>query len=89
MRSFNRLFASAAMAASMILVPVAVSAGESNEPDLFVKMYPRDKQGMVSKSDVMKAVDKMFDKHDTKKMGKLDQKQLEIFLKELMKGAGG
>jgi hypothetical protein len=52
-------------------------------------MYPRDKQGMVSKADMMKAVDKMFDKHDTKKMGKLDQKQLEAFLKELMKGGGG
>ena len=88
MRSFNRLFAATAMAASMILMPVAVNAGESVEPDLFVKMYPRDKQGMVSKADVMKAVDKMFDKHDTKKMGKLDQKQLEAFLKELMKGGG-
>jgi hypothetical protein len=88
MRSFNRLLAAATVAASVVLAPAVVRAGDSLEPDLFVKMYPRDKQGMVSKADVMKAVDKMFDKHDTRKMGKLDQKQLDAFLKELMKGGG-
>jgi hypothetical protein len=88
MRSFTRLLAATAMAASTILVAAAASAGDAIEPDQFVKMYPRDKQGMVSKSDVMKAVDRMFDKHDKKKMGKLDQKQLEAFLQELMKGGG-
>jgi hypothetical protein len=36
----------------------------------------------------MKMVEKMYDKHDTKKMGKLDKKQTEAFLKELMKGGG-
>ena len=44
---------------------------------------------MVSKDEVMKMVEKMFDKHDTKKMGKLDKKQAEALLKELMRGGGG
>jgi hypothetical protein len=43
---------------------------------------------MVSKAEMMKMVEKMYDKHDTKKMGKLDKKQAEAFLKELMKAGG-
>ena len=43
---------------------------------------------MVSKDEVMKMVEKMFDKADTKKAGKLDKKQAEIFLKQLMAGGG-
>jgi len=44
---------------------------------------------MVSKDEVMKMVEKMFDRHDKKKMGKLDKKEAEEFLKELTRGAGG
>ena len=43
---------------------------------------------MVSKDEVMKMVEKMFDRHDKKKMGKLDKKQAEDFLKDLLKGSG-
>ena len=46
------------------------------------------KDGMVSKAEAMKMIEKMFDKQDTKKMGKLDKKQVEAFLKELMKSGG-
>jgi Ca2+-binding EF-hand superfamily protein len=56
------------------------------DADHFVKMCDTDKDGMVSKAEAMKMVEKMFDKHDTKKMGKLDKKQVEAFLAELMKG---
>jgi len=51
-------------------------------------MCDTDKDGMVSKAEVMKMVEKMFDKQDKKKMGKLDKKQVEFFLQELMKGGG-
>jgi hypothetical protein len=89
MRSLAHMLAVAAMASAVLAVPAANAAREDEGFDKFVKMYPRDKDGMVSKQDVMKTVEKMFDKHDTKKMGKLDRKQLEIFLQELMKASGG
>ena len=87
MRSLSKMMAAAAMAAAVCAAPLAY-AGEDVNPDGFVKMCDMDKDGMVSKAEVMKAVEKMFDKADTKKMGKLDKKQVEIFLKELMKGGG-
>jgi len=43
---------------------------------------------MVSKSELMKMVEKTFDKADKKKMGKLDKAQVDWFLKELMKSGG-
>ncbi len=87
MRSLSKMMAAAAMAAVVCAAPLAY-AGEDVNPDAFVKMCDTDKDGMVSKAEVMKAVEKMFDKMDTKKMGKLDKKQVEAFLKELMKGGG-
>ena len=36
----------------------------------------------------MKMIEKMWDKQDTKKMGKLDKKQVEAFLKDLIKPSG-
>ncbi len=76
MRSLTKAVALAAFSTAMMAV------------HKFVKMCDTDKDGMVSKAEVMKMVDKMFDKHDTKKMGKLDKKQAEAFLMELMKGGG-
>jgi Ca2+-binding EF-hand superfamily protein len=43
----------------------------------------------VSKAEVMKRVEKMFDKADTKKTGTLDRKQLDAFLKMLMSDSQG
>ena len=88
MRSLTRSLAIAAMAAAMFAAPVVQAAGESMDADHFVKMCDTDKDGMVSKAEVMKMVEKMFDKQDKKKMGKLDKKQVEFFLQELMKGGG-
>ena len=87
MRSLARTMAVAAVAACAMAMPVAW-AGDDVNPDAFVKMCDMDKDGMVSKAEMMKMVEKMYDKHDTKKMGKLDKKQAEAFLKELMKGGG-
>ena len=86
MRSLTKTLAMAAMAAAVFAVPAVQAAGESMDADHFVKMCDTDKDGMVSKAEAMKMVEKMFDKHDTKKMGKLDKKQVEAFLAELMKG---
>jgi hypothetical protein len=55
----------------------------------FVKMCDSDKDGMVSKAEAMKMIEKMWDKQDSKKAGKLDKKQVELFLKSLMDGSTG
>ena len=87
MRSLNRFLAVAAMATAACAMPLA-HAGDDVNPDAFVKMCDTDKDGMVSKAEMMKMVEKMFDKVDTKKQGKLDKAQAEAFLRELMKGGG-
>ena len=87
MRSFTYVLAAAAMATALGSTAV-LAAKEDENADKFVKMCDTDKDGMVSKEEVMKMVEKMFDKHDTKKAGKLDKKQADQFLKELMRGGG-
>ena len=87
MRSIHKVLAAAALAAAFA-VPAVHAAEESLDANQFVKMCDTDKDGMVSKAEVMKAVEKMFDKADTKKEGRLDRKQVEFFLRELMKGGG-
>ena len=87
MRPLPKILAMAAMATAFCAAPLAY-AGDDINPDAFVKMCDTDKDGMVSKAEVMKMVEKMYDKHDSKKMGKLDKKQVEAFLKELLKGGG-
>ena len=88
MRLLPKMLAVAAMAAAVYSAPLVYAAGDDLNSDAFVKMCGPDKDGMISKAEVMKMVEKMYDKHDTKKMGKLDKKQVEAFLKELMKGGG-
>ena len=88
MKTLKTMLAAGAMATAMLAAPVA-HAQESVNADAFVKMCDGDKDGMVSKQEAMKMIEKMWDKQDTKKMGKLDKKQVELFLKELMRPSGG
>ena len=87
MRFPTKALALAALSAAVIAAPAAL-AGDDLNPNHFVKMSDADKDGMVSKAEMMKMVEKMFDKHDKKRMGKLDPKQVEFFLQELMKSGG-
>jgi hypothetical protein len=87
MRSIHKVLAAAALAAAFA-VPAVQAAEESLGENQFVKMCESGKDGMVSKAEVMKAVEKMFDKADSRKEGRLDRKQVEFFLRELMKGGG-
>jgi Ca2+-binding EF-hand superfamily protein len=84
---FSRRILAAAIIGTAFLVPAA-HAREDMDADKFVKMCDTDKDGRVSKSEMMKHVEKMFDKHDAKKAGKLDKRQVELFLIELMKSGG-
>jgi Ca2+-binding EF-hand superfamily protein len=88
MRSLNKALAVAAAACAMAVIPMAHADNDKMDVDKFVTMCDGDKDGMVSKAEMMKMVEKMFDKADTKKSGKLDKKQAEIFLKQLMAGGG-
>jgi len=84
MISLTRTLAIAAVTCGALALPAA-HAREDSDADKFVKMCDMDKDGMVSKAEMMKHVEKMFDKHDTKKAGKIDKRQVEFFLQELMK----
>jgi len=87
MRSLTKALAIAALSSTMIAAP-AVLAGDDIKTDHFVKMCDTDKDGMVSKAEMMKMVEQVWAKTDTRKMGKIDKAQVEFFLKELMKAGG-
>lgn len=80
--------AAAALTALAFAVPTAYADDTANANN-FVKACDADKDGMVSKAEVMKMVEKAFDKADGKKAGKLDKKQVEGFLKMLTDGSMG
>lgn len=89
MNRFIRSLALASIAATCAFsLPAAHADGPDINPMPFVQVCDADKDGMVSKQEVMKQVEKMFDKHDTKKMGKLDSKQVEHFLRSFMMLSG-
>ncbi|HUL96118.1 MAG TPA: hypothetical protein VLT89_08910 [Usitatibacter sp.] len=81
------LLAPAAIAAALLATPAFADREDlTADPFMFMKMADADKDGMMSKQEAMKLVEKAFDKADANKRGKLDMKQLEQFLKDLMKG---
>lgn len=87
MKHLKTILAAATMATALMSAPLAYA--QDMNADAFVKMCDTDKDGMVSKAEAMKMIEKMWDKQDAKKMGKLDKKQVEAFLKELMRPSGG
>ena len=87
MRTLKQALALAALSATVMAAPAAL-AGDDINVNHFQAMCDSNKDGMVSKAEAMKMVEKMFDKHDTQKKGMLDKAQLERFLKELMKSSG-
>ena len=88
MKSITRALAAAAFTTMVFAAPAAYADDAANA-NHFVTMCDQDKDGMVSKAEAMKMVEKMFDKADTRKMGKLDKKQVEIFLKSLISDRQG
>jgi hypothetical protein len=55
----------------------------------FMKACDMDHDGMVSRAEMRSHMDRIFDRMDTKKSGKLDSKQTEDFLREFTKQSGG
>jgi len=88
MRNFTKALAVAAAVAATMAVPAHADTPKM-DTDKFVTMCDKDKDGMVSKQEMMKMVEDLYAKHDTKKMGKLDKKQVEQFLKDFTRMSGG
>ena len=96
MKLLNAL-AGSMFAAALVAAPAAFSAEPTMKHDMssmkqdkegFMKSCDMDHDGMMSRAEMHAHMDKMFDKMDTKKTGKLDGKQTEAFLKEFTKQSG-
>lgn len=88
MKSKTKILAAAALASLAFAIPVS-HADDTANASHFVKMCDGDKDGMVTKAEALKMVEKMFDKADTKKKGMLDRKQVETFLRMLVSDSMG
>lgn len=90
MKLLNTL-ATAVVALSIVAAPVALAQGTSKmaHMDEFMKSCDIDQDGMMSKAEMVKHMEKMFDQMDAKKTGKLDKKQSEAFLKQFTAPSGG
>ena len=82
--------ATSIFAASLLIAPAAFAVDKSHKMNMdeFMKSCDMDKDGMMSKAEMLAHMEKMFDKMDTKKTGKLDKKQSEIFLKQFTAPSG-
>lgn len=87
----TKILAAAAFASLALAAPATFAQGTSPKMDMdkTVKMYDGNKDGMVSKAEAMKMIEKAFDKVDGKKAGMLDKTQFEIFLKMVMDASMG
>ena len=78
------------IAVSMMGVSMSSFADVTQEDvERFVTKYDTNKDGMISRVEVMKRAAEMFDKMDTGKKGMLDDKKAMAFLLELQKSDGG
>lgn len=57
--------------------------------DELMKSCDMDHDGMMSKAEMTSHMEKMFDKMDTKKTGKLDKTQTQEFVKQFTAPSGG
>ena len=86
---FLNMIASSMVAASLMAAPAfAADTMMKVNMDDFMKACDMNHDGMMSKEEMLKHMEKMFDKMDKKKTGKLDKKQTEEFLKQLSLSGG-
>ena len=62
--------------------------GKMGNMDEFMKSCDMDHDGMMSKAEMLSHMEKMFDKMDTKKTGKLNKGQTEEFVKQFTAPSG-
>lgn len=63
--------------------------GKNVNMEEFMKSCDMDHDGMMSKAEMVAHMEKMFDKMDTKKTGKLDSRQAQEFVKQFTAPSGG
>ncbi|QJR12911.1 hypothetical protein DSM104443_04005 [Usitatibacter rugosus] len=80
----------AALAATTLsfAAPHAFADGHENA-NVFVKAAAKKESATISKAEMQKMMEKAFDKVDTEKKGKINQKQFELFMAELTRMSGG
>ena len=89
MKLLNAL-AGSMLALSLTAAPFAFAQDTKKvSMDAFMKACDMDHDGMVTKAEMMKHMEKMFDKMDTKKTGKLRKDQTAEFLKQFTAPSGG
>ncbi len=86
----QNLLATSVFALSLVAAPAfAAEPMKKMEMKSMMESCDMDHDGMMSKAEMVKHMEAMFDKMDTKKTGKLDKKQTDAFMKELTKLSGG
>ena len=90
MRTLQTL-AGAMVAVTLLAAPAVYADDTSKKVNMheFMKACDMDHDGMMSKAEMIKHMEKMFDKVDVKKAGKLDKTQTEQFLKQFNAISGG
>ena len=84
------LIAGSMVAISLMAAPLAFAQEKKMvHMDAFMKSCDMDKDGMMSKAEMLAHMEKMFDKVDTKKTGKLTKDQTAEFLKQFSAAPGG
>ena len=80
----TNMLASSMVAVSLLVAPAVFAADTTKKVNMdeFMKSCDMDKDGMMSKAEMVAHMEKMFDKMDTKKTGKMNKSQAEIFLKQ-------
>jgi hypothetical protein len=89
MKLLHKTLAALALTTFAFAILPSHAEGEEENQNIFVKMCEKSPDGKISKSQVMKTVEKMFDKHDSRKEGKLDKKQADAFYKAFTRQSGG
>ena len=81
------MFGAAVLALASLAQP-ALADINADEINIFVKMCDTNKDGMISKDEVMKRAEMAFAKADAGKKGMADDKKTIAFLAELAKSDG-
>lgn len=92
---FLQAIAGSMVAMSLLAAPavMAMQHGKSDGKKMmnmeeFMKSCDMDHDGMMSRAEMLAHMEKMFDRMDKRKSGKLDKRQTEEFLKQLTSPSG-
>lgn len=85
-----KTLAGSMLALSLVAAPLAIAQDKKMvHMEAFMKSCDMDKDGMMSKAEMLAHMEKMFDKVDVKKTGKLTKDQTGEFLKQFNASPGG